>query len=254
MENNFFENKDLQNKKNKEVYSPKIQEFYDKNLINTVIQGDCLDVMKTMPDKCIDLVLTDPPYGIGENPSRALGRAKKTNKWKNAKAIQYVGGNWDIQPDKIYFDEIKRISKNQIIWGGNYFTTKILLDTMGWLVWYKKGQNPNNDFSDCELAWTSFNKAVRYIDFPWTGFGAINAKEKRFHPTQKPVKVIKWALQYLAKSGDLIFDPFAGSGTTAIACIEMNLDYICVEKDPDYIKIINNRIQETKNKLKMSLF
>jgi site-specific DNA-methyltransferase (adenine-specific) len=222
------------------------RKFMIESLKNTVIHGDCLDVMKSMPDKCVDLVLTDPPYGIGENPSRALGRARSTKKWANAKAVEYVGGKWDIQPEKIYFDEIKRISKNQIIWGGNYFTTKILSDTMGWLVWYKKGQNPNSDFSDCELAWTSFNKAVRYIDFPWVGFGAVNAKEKRFHPTQKPVKVFQWALDYLTQPGMTIFDPFAGSGTTALACLETGRNYILVEKEPDYVEIINKRISQWK--------
>lgn len=209
-------------------------------ILNTVIQGDCLDVMKSMPDKCIDLVLTDPPYGIDiTNQSQGKGGGV-------AKKIDYKNTNFDKSiPSKYYFDEMKRISKNQIIWGGNYFS-EYLENSSCWLVWDK--DNSTTDFADCELAWTNFKTATRKYKFKWMGMLQENMKnkEKRFHPTQKPVALFQWILYNYSQPGMTILDPFAGSGTTAIACLETGRNYILVEKEPEYIEIINKRIATWK--------
>ena len=162
---------------------------------STLYLMDCMELMATLPDKSIDLAIVDPPYGIKETAKKALTRARKTSKWKNAKPVIYVGNNeWDNNPpSKDYFNELFRVSKNQIIWGANYFPEH-LSRSMGWIAWYKKGQNPNCDFSDCEFAYTSFWRASKLFEFPWVGFGAVNAREIRIHPTQKPVALYKWLL------------------------------------------------------------
>ena len=195
---------------------------------------DCMVAMKDMADNQFDLAICDPPYGIGENPSRALGRARSTAKWKNARPVIYKGGNWDIQPDKCYFDEVIRVSKNYIMWGANHYISKVPYDSSCWLIWYKKEQNPNSDFADCEIALTSFKSAVRYFNFAWTGFGAINAGEKRIHPTQKPIKLYKWILNKYAKEGDKILDTHLGSGSIAIACWDLKFDLVGYELDKEY--------------------
>jgi site-specific DNA-methyltransferase (adenine-specific) len=195
---------------------------------NKFYNADCLDILKDLPDKSVDLVLTDPPYGINENNNKNLSRGKL------AKPKSYNPVNFDNKiPDKIYFNEIKRISKNQIIWGGNYFIN-YLTNTSCFLVWDKR--NGNNDFADCELAWTSFKTAVRKFEFLWAGFlqGNMRKKENRFHLTQKPVKLFEWCLINYSNENDLILDCFSGSGTTAIACHNLNRRFICIEKDKEY--------------------
>ena len=212
-----------------------------ESLKNTVIQGDCLDVMKSMPDKCIDLVLTDPPYGIGESKKKRENTV--SDKWKNPYKKIHDVKEWDTKkPAAEYFEEIKRISKNQIIWGGNYFIEN-LYSTMCWLFWDKK--NGNSDFSDGEIAWTSFNSGVRKFSWLWNGFQK-EKPEERFHPTQKPLALFQWILQNYSQPGMTIFDPFSGSGTTAIACLETGRNYILVEKEPEYVDIINKRIDMWK--------
>jgi len=210
------------------------------NMINTVHCMDCLDFMKSMPDKCVDLVLTDPPYGIGEDglSNHSRGCLAATTKFSNKQ--------WDKTiPTKEYFDEMQRVSKEQIIFGGNYFI-EYLRSTPCFLVWDK--DNGKSDFADCELAWCSYKTAVRKFKYKWQGMLQENMKEKekRFHPTQKPVALFTWILNNYSTSGMTIFDPFAGSGTTAIACLETGRNYILVEKEPEYIKIINKRIEVWK--------
>jgi site-specific DNA-methyltransferase (adenine-specific) len=209
-----------------------------KDILNTVINDDCKNIMKQLPDKCIDLVLTDPPYGIDVNFN--CGRRK-------GEPIKHESKEWDKNiPDEIYFKEIFRISKNQIIWGGNYFS---LPKRQGWIFWDK--QVPVKvSFSDGELAWTSFNVALKKIIVPYSGF---NGKEPlgKLHPTQKPEKLFKQVLLNYSTPGMTIFDPFAGSGTTAIACLETGRNYILVEKETDYIEIINKRISQWKEQGRM---
>lgn len=204
-----------------------------KDILNTVIEGDCLDIMRQLPDKCIDLVLTDPPYGIKQG-GKILGR---NNLLKNNTCI------WNYKPDPMYFDEIKRISKHQIIWGGNYFNLGI---SRCYLVWDKK--QPIKQFARCELAWTSFDKNSDIIEYPY--YGNVN-QDIREHPTQKPEYLFKYVLLNYTVPGMTIFDPFAGSGTTAIACLETGRNYILIEKEPDYVKIINNRIAQWKEQGRM---
>ena len=201
-----------------------------KDIENRIINADCLDILKQLPDKCIDLVLTDPPYGIGESCGKNKTRSHA------CQATDYGNKDWDKSiPSKKIFDEIFRVSKNQIIFGGNYFV-EYLHNSNCWLVWDKL--NGKNDFADCELAWTSFKSAVRKYTFLWNGMLQQNMKnkEKRIHPTQKPTDLFGMILRDYSKEGDLILDPFSGSGTTARACHNLKRRFICVEKDFDYWK------------------
>jgi len=223
--------------------------------LNKVIHGDCLSVMKKLPDNCIDLVLTDPPYGIGESRKDNASRGKQRGGLKNNAlgcSRDYPKKEWDNKiPTKEMSDEIKRISKHQIIWGGNYFV-EYLENSPCWIVWDK--DNGKNDFADCELAWTNYKTAVRKFKWRWHGMLQEDMKNKdiRQHPTQKPVELMVWCLEnYLMKKWDkdrrpIVFDGFAGSGTTAVACKKCGCDYILVEKEKDYCDIIHKRLaQET---------
>lgn len=199
--------------------------------INQVWQGDCLDLMKEMPDKSIDLVLTDPPYGIN------AGKEKEHNGWKD-----YGFNTWDERkPSKEIFDEIFRVSKNQIIWGGNYFIEN-LKPSMGWLVW-DKGQR-GFSLADGELAWTSFNRALR-IHTVARGKALQDGKQ---HPTQKSLEIIKWCIAYaeraLGRPVELIFDPFMGSWTTARACMDLGRNFVGAELSPEYCEIGRNRLKQ----------
>ncbi len=193
--------------------------------VNKIIHGDCLEFMKTLPDKCIDLVLTDPPYGIGEDGGKFRDR-----KGGGHRVLPKL--NWDKErPSKEYFDEMIRVSKNQIIFGGNYFTD-YLYPSKCWIYWGKK---MGGDFSDGELAWTSFDSVLKEFQF-------CNKYAGKQHPTEKPAELFKWLVERYSKEGDIILDPFAGSCTTAVACKEMNRNYICIEKESDYVKVCNLRI------------
>lgn len=192
---------------------------------NEIILGDCLEVMKTMADKSVDLVLTDPPYGIGEDGGRFRDR-------KGGGHRILPKGNWDKErPSKEYFDEMIRVSKNQIIFGGNYFTDYLPV-SRGWIYWGKK---MGGDFSDGELAWTSFNRVLKEFQF----CNKVGGKE---HPTQKPIELIDWILGLYSENGQTILDPFMGSGTTAIACKEGNRNFIGIEISPEYVKIAKDRL------------
>lgn len=213
----------------------------ERNLIHL---GDCLDFMREMPDKSVDLVLTDPPYGIGMDGGKIGGDKLGTAK-------DYKKNDWDNDiPEKAVFDEILRISKNQIIFGGNYFV-EYLFNSPCWIVWDK--QNSGN-FADCELAWTSFGTAVRMFKFMWNGMlqGDMKNKTQRIHPTQKPAQLFQWVLENYSKPGQLIFDPFSGSGTTAIACHTLKRRFICIEKDVDYHAASVERLKE--HQAQQSLF
>ena len=197
--------------------------------------GDCLDILPTLADKSVDLVLTDPPYGIG------IGSVVGGNNLTTATDYG-THNNWDNAiPPKQVFDEMIRCSKNQIVFGGNYFI-EYLTNSPCWLVWDK--DNTGN-FADCELAWTSFKTAVRIFKHRWNGMLQENMKEKdkRYHPTQKPISLFEWCLSNYSEQGNLILDPFAGSGTTAIACIRLNRKYILIEKEEKYCEIAARRIE-----------
>ena len=153
-----------------------------------MLNCDCMEYMATLPDKAFDLAIVDPPYGIGEDGSKTQSRRVSCKKWKNPADSKYKTGGWDKNPPSVeYFNELMRVSKNQIIWGANHFISRIPFDTSCWIVWKKNGQNENCDFADCELAWSSFETAVRFFDFAWTGFGAKNAGEIKSTPLKNPL-------------------------------------------------------------------
>jgi hypothetical protein len=197
-----------------------------------------------MPDKCVDLVLTDPPYGIGSD--RNL-RANTQYGHALAPSHDYGVGHWDRAiPDGACFREIRRVSSHQIVWGGNYFTAH-LEPSPSWLVWDKV--TGDNGYADCELAWTSHDSAVRYFRWQWKGFlqeRMGGEKEFRYHPTQKPVPLFVWCLQRFSQPGDLILDPFAGSGTTALACHALGRRFICIEREPEYVGVARQRLRDAQ--------
>ena len=203
---------------------------------------DCMQGMTEFPDKYFDLAIVDPPYGIGENGSRNKTRGKR------AAATDYrpFFGNDVEAPDENYFQELFRVSKNQIIFGANHFISKMPYDSHCWLVWDK--ENGDNDFADCELAWTSFKSAVRIYRFRWQGMmqGDMKNKEVRIHPTQKPVRLYSWILSKYAKAGEIILDTHVGSASSLIACHRAGLQYVGFEIDPHYYQLANARLEQEK--------
>ena len=200
--------------------------------------ADCMDLMKSMPDNWVDLAICDPPYGIGVAKTGAIGGTRKglNKKWANESVREFDKKDWDDKaPDQSYFMELKRVSRNQIIWGGNYFTDN-LLPTNSWIFWYKEPNSNNLTFSDGELAWTSFNKVLKQVSIPWIGFGSVNLKETKIHICQKPVKLYDWLLANYAKEGDRILDTHGGSFSSAIAAHYGGFDYVGMELDSDYYK------------------
>ena len=207
--------------------------------LNKLYLLDCMDLMKGFPDKYFQLAIVDPPYGI--NISNNMGR-KKGDKPSNYKKVL-----WDSEPPSAeFFKELFRVSQNQIIWGGNYFQTSINCNSRCWIVWDKL--NGDNDFADCELAWTSFDSSVRIFRFRWAGMlqGDMKNKELRIHPTQKPVALYKWLLTHYAHKGDKILDTHVGSASSLVACHELGFDYIGSELDPDYFKLATERLETAK--------
>ena len=204
--------------------------------LNQIIHADCMDIMKDIPDKYFELAITDPPYG--------LERFKKGGSHLNKYGSENKEWN-NIKPDKKYFNELFRISQNQIIWGGNYFIEH-LYNTPCFIVWDK--DNTGN-FADCELAWTSFKSVVRKIKIRWNGMLQENMKDKeiRIHPTQKPVALYRWLLQNYAKPGDKIIDTHSGSGSCAIACHLEKFEFLAIEKDEDYYKASVKRLEEIRS-------
>lgn len=205
--------------------------------INQIICGDCLEVIKEWPDGCVDLVLTDPPYGIGENAHRNNSRGKL------AKTTDYGTYDWDKQKvSDGHVLELVRVSKNQIVFGGNYYGA-VLGNTRCYIVWDK--DNGGNDFADCELAWGSFKSSVRKITYRWNGMlqEPGRPKEKRLHPTQKPLAVMLWILEKYSEPGQLIVDGFCGSGTTCVAAKMLGRDYIGIDISKEYCQIARERLE-----------
>jgi len=212
---------------------------------------DCMEAMKEIPDKYFELAIVDPPYGIGIDQSMHKNGGTKYGIAK-AEKKRYKNSSWDNNsPNEEYFKELMRISKNQIIWGANHFISKIPFDSSCWVVWDK---HTNGAFADCELAYTSFNTAVRKFDFMWNGMLQENMKDKEFriHPTQKPVALYKWLLKNYAKQGDKILDTHVGSASSLIACYDMGFEYLGFELDEDYFKMATERLE--KHKSQMNLF
>jgi len=204
---------------------------------NCLILGDCEEVLPFMSR--VDAVVTDPPYGIGEDGEKSK-RPRSTDKWKNPKPIDYGLNFWDKKPiDQSLYDKVKIMADYQIIFGGNYYCNAA---SSCWLVWDK--MNGNNDFADCELAFTNLKKAVRKISFLWNGFQKAEKEKRGDHPTQKPVAVMRWAISHLPTCTQTVFDPFMGSGTTCVAAIEMGRKFIGIEREPKYFEIAKRRCEE----------
>ena len=199
-------------------------------MINETHNIDCMEYMRNCPDKFFDLAIVDPPYGIGESgvKNRTRGHVVK------AKDYHPIFGEDREPPGVEYFEELKRVSKNQIIWGANHFIDLIPFRSPCWLVWDK--DNGGTDFADCELAYTSFTSAVRKFTFRWNGMlqGNMKHKEERVHPHQKPVALYKWILKNYAKKGDTILDTHLGSGSSRIAAYDMGFDFVGCEIDNYY--------------------
>tara|TARA_R110001599_G_scaffold229722_1_gene428953 strand:+ start:270 stop:872 length:603 start_codon:yes stop_codon:yes gene_type:complete len=196
-----------------------------------IYNQDCLEAMKSMKDYQFDLAIVDPPYGIDINSSGRLGH------------YGGKGKSWDSKiPSQEYFKQLERVSKNQIIWGGNYFYLK---PTRCFLIWDKQ-QPQNVSFASCELAWTSFDQSAKTFYMR-----PQNADNIRIHPTQKPVKLYEWLLMNYAKEGDKILDTHLGSGSIAIACHNLGYDLEGYELDKDYYDNALKRIKEHQSQLRL---
>lgn len=208
----------------------------------------CMIGMKQFPDKYFDLAVVDVPYGIGESGDKNHTRGKLAT----AKDYKSFSGNDLKPPDDTYFKELFRVSKNQIIWGANHFISKIPYDSHCWIVWDK--DNGETDFADCELAWTSFDTAVRKFRFRWQGMLQEDMKNKeiRIHPTQKPVALYEWVLSRYAKEGDIILDTHVGSASSLIACRNTNHKFVGFELDEHYYKLSKERLD--RELAQMNLF
>jgi len=203
---------------------------------------DCMELMKEYPDNHFELAIVDPPYfenrGTPQyyNPTCA-----------NSTAIKPLTAGWYL-PDESYFKEIQRVSRNQIIWGCNYYAK--FIPHVSRIVWHKES---SGDFSDCELASYSQHKRVTYFRYRWNGMiqEDMKNKEVRFHPTQKPVALYRWLLENYAKEGDKILDTHLGSGSIAIACYYMGFDLTGSELDPDYFQAMQDRINKETRQMEL---
>lgn len=182
--------------------------------------GDCIEFMRTLPDKYFDLCLTDPPYGMNSHNMR--------------NAVGFMNVDWDSSPaSDTQINESIRVSQNQIIWGGNYFN---LLPSRCFLIWDKGETMYGRSWAECEMAWTNFDKVARIFK---TG-----TREEKEHPTQKPLTLMRWCIESYSNIGDTIFDPFMGSGTTGVACMQLGRNFVGYEIDHNYFKIAEKRIKQ----------
>lgn len=196
----------------------------------TLYCGDCRDILPTLGR--IDAVVTDPPYGIGEAAGKNKSRAKL------GKAKDYGADEWDDTTADGAVEQARAVSRWQIIFGGNYYA---LPPSSCWLVWDKLN---TGDFADCELAWTNLRRAVRRIQFRWNGMLRDGGEPRGDHPTQKPVAVMRWCLGFLPDEARIICDPFMGSGTTGVACVQAGRGFVGIEREPKYFDIACRRIAD----------
>jgi site-specific DNA-methyltransferase (adenine-specific) len=213
---------------------------------STVFLGDCIEIMSRFKDNEFDLAVVDVPYGIKESLNDNQSRSKL------GKSKAYTKKNWDLSaPEQIYFNELQRISKNQIVWGANHFISRLPIDSSCWIVWDK--QNGQNDFADCELAWTSFKTAVRKFEYRWHGMlqGNMKDKEIRIHPTQKPVALYDWIFKMYATEGMKIIDTHLGSGSSRISADKAKLDFTGIEIDKEYFYLQEKRFKDYKSQLRL---
>ena len=203
--------------------------------LNRLYNMDCMEGMKQFPDKYFDLAIVDPPYGIG------AGKEKPHNGWKD-----YGVKQWDNEsPNQEYFNNLFRVSKNQVVWGANHFISKMPIDFSCFIIW-DKGQR-NFSLADGEMAWTSFKGAARFFNYS----RAKALQEGKIHPTQKPIALYKWLLKNYAKEGDKILDTHVGSASSLIACYDMGFDYIGFEIDKEYYEAACKRIAEEQAQMRL---
>jgi len=213
----------------------------------TITNEDNMELMKRYEDNHFDLAIVDPPYGIDIN-NQSQGKGGGV-----AKKIEYTKKDWDkFAPDIEYFNELKRVSKNVVIWGANHFIQNIpKANSSCWIVWDK--DNGGTDFADSELAYTSFKTAVRNYKCKWSGMLQYDMKnkEKRIHPTQKPIRLYEWVLDSYAKKGDKILDTHLGSGSIAVACHNRGFDLTACELDKEYFDKAMLRLKTHQAQLTM---
>ena len=205
--------------------------------ISIVENRDCLEAMKEFPDKFFDLAIVDPPYAINRFKN---GETSRLRKYGSLKSVN------DERPTQEYFDELFRVSKNQIVWGFNHLCD-LLPPTTEFIFWYK--HQPVETYSDGELAWTSFTKTAKCFDYAY--FGNIGADTYRIHPTQKPVALYQWILSKYAKQGDKILDTHLGSGSSRIACYNGGYDFWGYEIDKEYFEKQEQRFENHTSQLRM---
>jgi DNA modification methylase len=217
-----------------------MQPYYDHAGI-TIYHGDCRDVLPGLGR--FDLLLTDPPYGIGE------ARGKNKSRSNLAEARDYGVSQWDDSPAHKEIKAARTVCRWQIVFGGNYYH---LPPSSCWLVWDK--DNGRNDFADCELAWTNLDKAVRKLTHRWNGMlqAAGCQKETRLHPTMKPEPVMRWALMQAPPSVQTVLDPFMGSGTTLVAAKRLTRQSVGIEIEERYCEIAATRLQQEVLPLEMA--
>jgi len=218
---------------------------------------DCVKALKRYADNHFDLAIVDPPYGIGfdrENPTMSAGVRKDGTKrkmasWSNPKEKGYTKKDWDKEtPSEEYWKELMRVSKNQIVWGGNYFSD-YLKPHGGWIVW-EKGVPEGMSLSQAELAWNSCLNSVRIVKVLWAGYKKAD-NEDRFHPTQKPVRLYDWILMNFAKPNDLILDTHLGSGSSRIAAYKGGFNFVGFEIDQEYYEKQEKRFNDFKSQLRL---
>jgi site-specific DNA-methyltransferase (adenine-specific) len=215
--------------------------------LNRIYNIDCLEGMQQLHSFKDIFIITDPPYGDILTRQNGHGVLKDIAK-------RCGGDKWDYKPSREYFDEILSCSERQVIFGGNYFTD-YLPPSSCWIVW-DKNRISAKSFSECELAWTSFNTAIKKIEVVWDGFRmeSDNGCDEscRVHPTQKPVKLFEWIIKNYAKEGDIICDPFFGSGSCLVAAIRLGYQFIGFEKEKVYFDAAQIRIKKAQEQGKIS--
>lgn len=213
---------------------------------------DCVEFMRTLPTKYFDLAIVDPPYGIGAGSKKFINK----NTVNKKAASFYKDKDWDIKPISLYFEELERVSKKYIIWGGNYFVNELKIGSRCFIVWDKK--TGANSYADCELALTNFDSNARIYTQFWLGAHANNGTE-RIHPTEKPIALYTWLLQNYAKQPTgikelkefIVFDSHMGSQSSRIAAHDMGFDYVGCELDKEYFDAGNRRFKEHITKAKL---
>ncbi len=217
----------------KKVEAKPIRDTEPRSIVHL---GDCMEGMKTYPDKYFDLAVVDPPYGININHSMGRRKGDKKSNYKKA--------DWDNEPPPPeYFNELFRVSKNQIVWGANHFISRMPYDSACWLMWDKKFSDEVT-FSQYEMAWTSLDGSCKKFDKHPT-------QKYRIHPTQKPVALYDWILKNYAKQGDLILDTHLGSGSSRISAHKNGFDFVGYELDKDYYEAQEKRFDEYKSQIRM---